>query len=292
MRPDLHRHSTVVVVHFLNTRSCILVRDTPRHLRLTPSNTYNCTGLFMDHALDDIIEPIGCQHLPKHILGRPKPPSWYTGFPLYIIDAQYFPAQRAFNRIATYADWLTTIPDEVRSSDFMPIETFDKEGKKIVVPIKLKSPFLRGVKGPGGLCEEGVVVSTTSLTNNNSDVPSTSTSTVPPKRHYTKRGTGEIAQRKAREAAEAQAKAAAQAATRPLTMPFQVRSAASSTQVAQHQKRKVDDRSVSAAAGGPAYMRDAKVEVLPAQTGMPWSQKHATDASMLISFFSNSSREV
>lgn len=220
----------------------------------------------MDHALEDILEPVGCQHLPKHILGRPKPPTWYTGFPLYIIDSQYFPSHRAFKRLTTYSEWLTSIPEEVRSSDFMPIETFDKEGKKIVVPTRLKSPFLRGVKGPGGLCEEGTINATsTSHSNSTPDVPSTS-ATAPPKRHYTKRGTGEIAQRKAREAAEAQAQAAAYAATRPLTMPFQIRPAAS-VQVTQHQKRKVDDRSVSAAAGGPAYMRDAKVEVLPAQTG-------------------------
>lgn len=166
----------------------------------------------------------------------------------------------------------------------MPIRLFDPEGQRVAHPKKHKSPFLRGVKGPGSIGEEGTANAQTfaepSLSSSSANANASSSRTaLPPlpetprlKRHYTKRGTGEIAMRKAREAAEAKAKAAQATAAAaipaiiPMAIPSHPTRAHPPAQV-HHRKRKIDDRSASAAAGGPAYMRDAKIEVLPSETG-------------------------
>jgi len=105
------------------------------------------TGHFADHAIEDIIEKIGCQFMTKHIRGRPKPPFWYPGWPLFVCDSRYNDRDRTFVRIK---NWNSCIPDELRKTDFMPIQPFDR----IVMPKKRASPFLRGVVGPGGLDED------------------------------------------------------------------------------------------------------------------------------------------
>lgn len=171
----------------------------------------------------------------------------------------------------------------------MPMRLFDPEGQRVAHPKKHKSPFLRGIKGPGYIGEEGTAnaqtfaepssASTQSTSNNAFASSSTaplafSSSRIPEtpklKRHYTKRGTGEIAMRKAREAAETNAKVAQATAipAMPVSIPFHpARAAAHPPPQVHHHKRKIDDRSASAAAGGPAYLRDAKIEVLPSETG-------------------------
>lgn len=210
-------------------------------------------------------------------------------------------------------------------------------------PRKLKSPFLKGIKGPGYLGKEGsagteppilnhstssfaVTTAPTGMSSTigtgaagagatiakNSATPTPSTpapSTPNPtsyadqqqfagsttgRRPYTKRGTGAIAQRKAKEAADAAAAAreAAAAATAqvsyippPLTGPSVAAAAsaravggpgAAATQNAQQQqkaqvqvqrKRKMEDRTAVSASGGQPYLRDAKIETLPQSTG-------------------------
>lgn len=254
--------------------------------------------MYVEHAIEDVLEKIGVQFFSRYIRGRPLGPAWYPGWPLYLCDQRYNPAERAFIRIK---NWLTCLPDEVRSANFMPILQIDSEGQRVAHPRKLKSPFLRGTKGPGYIGEEGTPnaqsfadnpTEGSTITNTAYGTPGASTSIATPtvpspttstshdakkpepelprvKRHYTKRGTGETAMRKAREAAEAKAAAEAATATRPPAIPFQqARGPYQPPPRAQHHKRKIDDRSVSAAAGGPAYLRDAKIEVLPNETGM------------------------
>lgn len=214
----------------------------------------------------------------RSIRGRPLGPAWYPGWPLYVCDQRYLPLERAFIRVK---NWLPLIPEEVRSHNFMPIQPFDPDGQRVVHPRKMKSPFLKGVRGPGHIGEEGMPsthiaqapssssalaqAGTSGLTQA-TDVGSPKTPRQ--KRHYTKRGTGETAMRKAREAEEAKAAAEATAAALPPALPSQpLRPAYEPPKQVHHHKRKIDDRSVNAAAGGPAYLRDAKIDVLPNETG-------------------------
>ncbi|KAF9007885.1 hypothetical protein BDQ17DRAFT_1455107 [Cyathus striatus] len=98
------------------------------------------TSHFADHPLEDIIEKIACQFTARHIRGRPRPPYWYPGFPLYVCDSRYNDRDRVFVRIK---NWNSCVPEEVRKSEeFMPIYPFETT----VFPIRLPSPFL--TKGP------------------------------------------------------------------------------------------------------------------------------------------------
>ncbi|KAG8903528.1 hypothetical protein FRB99_003159 [Tulasnella sp. 403] len=105
------------------------------------------TGHFADHAIEDVIEKVGCQFMTRHIRGRPKPPMWYPNWPLYVCDSRYNDRDRVFVRIK---NWNSCIPDELRKADFMPIQPYERT----VMPRRVDSPFLKGVKGPGALVEE------------------------------------------------------------------------------------------------------------------------------------------
>lgn len=110
-----------------------------------PSDTH--VGHFADHPLDDIIEMIACQFTARHIRGRPRPPVWYPGFPLYVCDSRYNDRERIFVKIK---NWNSCVPEEVRkSADFMPIYPFEAP----VFPKRYPSPFLTGGRGTGGLGE-------------------------------------------------------------------------------------------------------------------------------------------
>ena len=108
-----------------------------------------CTGHFADHPVEDIIEGIACQFTARHIRGRPRPPSWYLGWPLYVCDSRYNDRERIFVKIK---NWNSCVPEEVRkSADFMPIYPFER----MVFPRRFGSPFLKGsrIRGPGGIGE-------------------------------------------------------------------------------------------------------------------------------------------
>jgi chromatin structure-remodeling complex subunit RSC1/2 len=110
------------------------------------------TGHFAEHPLEDILEKIACQFTARHIRGRPRPPYWYPGFPLYVCDSRYNDRDRVFVKIK---NWNSCIPEEVRqSTEFMPIYPFEKT----VFPVRYSSPFLRKtgktpITGPGGIVE-------------------------------------------------------------------------------------------------------------------------------------------
>ena len=110
---------------------------------------YVALGHFADHPIEDVIEKIACQFTARHIRGRPRPPYWYVGFPLYVCDSRYNDRERVFVRIK---NWNSCVPEEVRqNTEFMPIYAFEK----IVYPVRMPSPFLakgKGqVKGTGGI---------------------------------------------------------------------------------------------------------------------------------------------
>ena len=85
-------------------------------------HAYFYLGHFADHPLEDIIEKIACQFTARHIRGRPCPPFWYPGWPLYVCDSRYNDRDRVFVRIK---NWNSCVPEEVRKSEeFMPIYLF------------------------------------------------------------------------------------------------------------------------------------------------------------------------
>jgi chromatin structure-remodeling complex subunit RSC1/2 len=108
-------------------------------------------GLFADHPVEDVLEKIAVQFTARHIRGRPRPPFWYPGWPLYVCHSRYNERERVFVKIK---NWASCIPEEVRKKDeFMPIYGFEK----VVYPGKVPSPFVGvsagAVKGPGGIGE-------------------------------------------------------------------------------------------------------------------------------------------
>lgn len=112
------------------------------------------TSHFAEHSLEDIIEKIACQFTARHIRGRPRPPFWYLGFPLYMCDSRYNDRDRVFVRIK---NWNSCVPEEVRKrEEFMPIYPFEKT----VMPGRFPSPFVGkgagagGKKWPGGILAE------------------------------------------------------------------------------------------------------------------------------------------
>jgi chromatin structure-remodeling complex subunit RSC1/2 len=101
-------------------------------------------GHFAEHPLEDIIEKIACQFTARHIRGRPRPPFWYLGFPLYVCDSRYNDRDRVFVRIK---NWNSCVPEEVRKKEeFMPIYPFEKT----VMPGRFPSPFVGKSAGAGG----------------------------------------------------------------------------------------------------------------------------------------------
>ncbi|KZP25998.1 hypothetical protein FIBSPDRAFT_782552, partial [Athelia psychrophila] len=122
----------------------------PSHRQFWEGEVFK-TSHFADHPLDDIIEKIACQFTARHIRGRPRPPFWYPGWPLYVCDSRYNDRERVFVRIK---NWNSCVPEEVRKSDeFMPIFPFERSvfprryGSPFVVP----NPKIGPVKGPGGI---------------------------------------------------------------------------------------------------------------------------------------------
>ncbi|KAF8525251.1 hypothetical protein BU17DRAFT_42281 [Hysterangium stoloniferum] len=116
----------------------------PRHRQFWENEIFK-TGHFADHVCEDIIEKIACQFTAKHVRGRPRPPYWYPGWPLYVCDSRYNDRERVFVKIK---NWNSCIPEEFRKNDFMPIYPFER----IVYPKRYPSPFVSGmISGPGGI---------------------------------------------------------------------------------------------------------------------------------------------
>jgi chromatin structure-remodeling complex subunit RSC1/2 len=104
-------------------------------------------GHFAEHPLEDVIEKIACQFTARHVRGRPRPPYWHPGWPLYVCDSRYNDRERIFVRIK---NWNSCVPEEVRkSAEFMPIYLFERS----VYPKRHASPFVSSdsIKGPGGI---------------------------------------------------------------------------------------------------------------------------------------------
>ncbi|KAG8711770.1 hypothetical protein FRC11_001885 [Ceratobasidium sp. 423] len=112
------------------------------------------TNFTSNNSIQEIIEPVACQFFPKHIRGRPSPPMWHPGRPLYVCESRYDSSSKTFSRIK---NWSSCIPDGIRKGggdglgangggwEYMPISKFDNN--HTVVPRKHPSPFLKAVAG-------------------------------------------------------------------------------------------------------------------------------------------------
>lgn len=224
------------------------------------------TSHFADHPIEDLIEKIACQFTARHVRGRPRPPFWYVGWPLYVCDARYNDRERIFVKIK---NWNSCVPEEVRkSSEFMPIYPFER----MVYPARLPSPLVvsktAASKFPGGLLPE-------------SGEPADDASggaTASAKRASTQRrdASGAVATLPATQHPIGQANALTQGhlsyySNALYNMPQQQQpQPAYQTPVAQQtmQRTQGPDRSVVSAAGGlNAIGGAAQVEKLPAETG-------------------------
>ena len=104
-------------------------------------------GHFADHPVEDFIEKVAVQFTARHIRGRPRPPFWYPGWPLYVCDSRYNDRERIFVKIK---NWNSCVPEEVRKDpSYMPIYLFERP----VFPRRFASPFVSGkpIKAPGGI---------------------------------------------------------------------------------------------------------------------------------------------
>ncbi|KAI0034332.1 hypothetical protein K488DRAFT_9522, partial [Vararia minispora EC-137] len=119
----------------------------PAHRQFWENEVFK-TSHFADHPLEDVIEKVAVQFTARHIRGRPRPPYWYLGWPIYVCDSRYNDRERVFVKIK---NWNSCVPEEVRkSTEFMPIYPFER----MVYPRRFDSPFLHGkTRGPGGIGE-------------------------------------------------------------------------------------------------------------------------------------------
>ncbi|KXN88583.1 Chromatin structure-remodeling complex subunit rsc1 [Leucoagaricus sp. SymC.cos] len=207
------------------------------------------TSHFADHPVEDIIEKIACQFTARHIRGRPRPPYWYLGFPLYVCDSRYNDRDRVFVKIK---NWNSCIPEEVRkSTEFMPIYPFERT----VYPIRYPSPFLvKGskVKAPGGI----VASAQDDAMGVDGDKKKTNTRKVsggdagPSKGQYVGPSTT--------------AQATASGSTAPTPQPQQP--VQQQPAVIQPYRPPGPDRSVVTAAGGSSQGSNVQIEKLPPET--------------------------
>lgn len=114
--------------------------------RFVPEEVFK-TGLFADHTVDDVIEKVHVLFYTKWTKGRPASAEWDSRSPLYYCEARYSEKTHEFNKIK---NWNSCLPEELRGSE--PPLTYYRE--PLPPPTRVSSPFLRGVKGPGRLCEE------------------------------------------------------------------------------------------------------------------------------------------
>ncbi|KAM0792748.1 hypothetical protein ACM66B_002524 [Microbotryomycetes sp. NB124-2] len=105
------------------------------------------TNMYMDHAVEDVMERAFVMYYTRYVRGRPKSSHWTPDVPLYICEHRYKDDVRSFKRIK---NWLTCIPEDVRKKEY----PFEKWSDGHVDQLKhIPSPFVRGIKGAGEIGE-------------------------------------------------------------------------------------------------------------------------------------------
>ncbi|ORY80739.1 hypothetical protein BCR35DRAFT_325164 [Leucosporidium creatinivorum] len=105
------------------------------------------TGNFSDHSIEDFVERCLVMYHSKYVRGRPKAPVWTPGMPIYVCEHRYKDDVKIFKKIK---NWPLCLPEEVRRHEY-DFEPFPNE--HVDQPLRVKSPFVRGVEGPGRLGE-------------------------------------------------------------------------------------------------------------------------------------------
>ncbi|GAA6009989.1 uncharacterized protein JCM10292_000741 [Rhodotorula paludigena] len=103
------------------------------------------TGVFVDHNVEDFVDRCFVMFFTKYTRGRPKPPAWNPTLPLYVCEFRYKDDVKAFKKIKS---WSSCVPEEIRKNEY-DFEPFGDD--RVEQLVKVKSPFVRGVAGPGGL---------------------------------------------------------------------------------------------------------------------------------------------
>lgn len=190
----------------------------------------------------------------KHMRGRPQPPHWFPGWPIYVCDSRYNDRTKEFTPIK---DSTSFIPEEVRKLDFMPINHF----AKVVLPRKGGSPFLKGVKGPGGIGNGGTAIGASGRRIRKNLLGLT------PQSPSLKQLAGAAAAATA-SGSTAAVPSSATAPSAPIPrLQIPATRATGSLQQPTRQ-RKIEDRTVITAAGGmPALGLNPTIDTLPPETG-------------------------
>ncbi|GAA5953767.1 hypothetical protein JCM21900_006450 [Sporobolomyces salmonicolor] len=103
------------------------------------------TGIFIDHVVEEYVGRCFVMFFTKYTRGRPKPPAWTPSIPLYVCEYRYKDDVKAFKKIKS---WNSCVPEQVRNNEY-EFEPYDDDHVDSLA--KVKSPFVRGVAGPGGL---------------------------------------------------------------------------------------------------------------------------------------------
>ncbi|KAK4703189.1 chromatin structure-remodeling complex subunit RSC1/2, partial [Phenoliferia sp. Uapishka_3] len=105
------------------------------------------TSNFIDHSVEDFVERCFVMFFTKYVRGRPKPPAWKPGMPLYICEHRYKDEVKSFKKIK---NWNSAVPEEIRKHEY-DMDLYPDE--RVETLRRFKSPFVRGVVGPGGIGE-------------------------------------------------------------------------------------------------------------------------------------------
>ncbi|BGP53612.1 hypothetical protein JCM8202v2_001179 [Rhodotorula sphaerocarpa] len=101
------------------------------------------TGVFVDHNIEDLLGHCFVMFFTRYTRGRPK--SWDPSMPLYVCEHRYKDDVKQFKKIKS---WSSCIPEEIRAHEYEFEPYADGHVDQLA---RVKSPFTRGVPGPGRL---------------------------------------------------------------------------------------------------------------------------------------------
>jgi len=81
----------------------------------------------------------------RYTRGRPHPSAWTPDIPLYVCEYRYKDDVKSFKKIKS---WNSCVPEQIRHNEY-DFEAYADEHVDVLP--KIKSPFIRGVVGTGGL---------------------------------------------------------------------------------------------------------------------------------------------
>lgn len=134
------------LTHFLRERGLQDGRlHGPVRLLCHCSRPRRCLHLVRNSNVEDFLDRCFVMFFTRYTRGRPKPPAWTPSIPLFVCEHRYKDDVKAFKKIKS---WASCIPEEIRvhEYDFEPFE--DGRVEQLT---RVKSPFVRGMAGPGRL---------------------------------------------------------------------------------------------------------------------------------------------